>query len=88
MNARQALAWVEKHEAVVVRGATEPRTWLVSLLHGNFKGSGTTLVEAVEKARGAITKRFDVRFDACPFECAGGCDACARNVRIVRKVRR
>lgn len=61
MTPKQALAWLEKHGAMVSRGFAPLPIWCVSLSQGNSRVHATTLVEAVEKARDAITKRFVVQ---------------------------
>jgi hypothetical protein len=62
MTPKQALAWIEKHDAHVARNRTAtlgPR-WICYFGDVAARG-GDTFVEAVEKARDAITKQFVVQ---------------------------
>jgi hypothetical protein len=57
MTPKQALAWIEKHKCVAW---ADCGGWSVRDARLNWH-NGATLVEAVEKARDAITKRFVVQ---------------------------
>lgn len=100
MSTKQALAWAAKYNAEVTRhlNGTYEHSWCVRLRDGTLEG-GATLVEAVEKARDAITvgwrvdtlqlhgdRRFAKSQEQEARDCAEGQDEVL--VRIVKRVKR